>query len=169
MGEIMKKIWIGIVAVVLLIVLATSVVYAFDFGIQKIRFSGISEEEFRVDIHYADCSGYSVQYVEDGEVLHYGEMPKSFDDYLPANRVRITVGDCEMSEDVKEKYEAWTAYKIEQADGDVYFMWCPNSDHGNYLFFASDSELYVEEQEFTKLAAPIGKISVRIKTKDASQ
>jgi hypothetical protein len=88
-------------------------------------------------------------------------------DTEPYDRLAKELGN--IGKDVKEKYEAWTAYKIEQADGDVYFMWCPNSDHGNYLFFASDSELYVEEQEFTKLAAPIGKISVRIKTKDASQ
>jgi hypothetical protein len=142
--------------------LATTFVGANGFGIQKIRFFDMTENQVNISIRYVDCSGYSVKHVQDDEVLYHGELPKSFDEYLPSNRIRITLSDCKMTEKIKTQYSAWTVYDADCENEDICFMWCYNADHGIYLFVASDSVLHIDEQLYTKLNKPIGEISISI-------
>lgn len=163
---IVKKVLIGMISTILL---ATSSVAIMDFGMQTLDFSYVSEDQFKISIGYADCSGYSVQYVNSNDLLYRGEMPQNFDDYLPSNRIKITLGDCKMSERIEQQYAAWEVYDIKLKEQDICFMWCPNDDHGIDLFIASDSTLCVDEQSFTKLTMPIGKISLNIKVDNVEE
>ena len=156
---IVKKTIIGVMTAILL---TTSVGNAFELGVLLLDFVQVSEEQFRVDIHYADCSGYSVIYVDEDERLYRGEKPQMLDEYLPSNRIKITLGDCEMSERVKEEYSPWQVYDFNFEGCSVSFMWCYNNDHGVNLYIASDSMLRINERAFSKIKIPIGKISIDI-------
>ena len=114
---------IEIMSIILLTALATTFVGANGFGIQKIRFFDMTENQVNISIRYVDCSGYSVKYVQDDDVLYHGELPKSLDEYLPSNRIRITLSDCKMTEKIKTQYSAWTVYDADCENEDICFMW----------------------------------------------
>ena len=130
-------------------------------GIHSLYFSDVRRESFVFNINYADCSGFSVNYVRD-EPVYRGETAQNLDEYLLPHRIRIALSDCIVSRKMQEEYSAWEVYQVVINEHTIQFMWFYNNNHGITILLASDSVLSVNEQSFTKLNFPIGTISVNI-------
>lgn len=157
-----KRFIISSSAVLFTVALLSTMLMSFgSLGIQSIHVSDVHKESFVFNIGYADCSGFSVKYVGD-ESVYRGETAQDLDEYLLPHRIKITLSDCKVSKKFEEKYSAWQVYDNVINEQKVQFMWCYNNDHGITLFLASESILNVNEQAFTKLMIPAGKISIKV-------
>ena len=169
-----RKILIAILVAVGLIVLSIIITAAYvlslvansECGLQSLKISNTLDKGLSIRINYVECIGYSIEKVKDDFDFRRGEaIIEDIDDYLPENRILITLGDCDWNSKFAEKYSPWEIYDAEIDGKDLKFMWYPNSDHGICIFLASSYAFEIEEQPFVRfneLREIIGTVKFKI-------
>ncbi len=135
----------------------------FDWGVRSLDIANNMDGSFSVSLSYASAQGYSVTPVGGNDVFCEGEIACKLSEHLPENIVKITLSDCDVSEQFKSRYDACKVYERKLWGGYVQYMWA-YSDHGMDLYVASDRPIYAEKIPYTSFEGlgEIGTLNVRI-------
>ncbi len=134
------------------------------FGLQDITVSRM-DGGMRIAIDHMAIRYYNTCTVENPneEKLPYGDGYKMYDGSLGKNLIKITLWDCNLSDELAQKHPCYTAFTPVDADGnantDVKVMFV-RLDHSIDVYIGSDKPISVSEQTKVTINRPTESIIV---------
>ncbi len=126
--------------------------------------AGIQDFEFYkkgdnvcLKVEYFDCKGYSVEILENDDVIIQGERPVKFQNLIGENAVKIALYETKFEKLLKD-YDTFSVYNVHLEGTDLKFMLCPDVEHSLYIYVGFEDNIKTFAKEYTEINIPLGAI-----------
>jgi len=112
-------------------------------------------------VEYFDCMGYSVEILEDDDVIIQGERPVEFQNLIGENAIKISLIETKFNR-LLDVYDTFVVYNVSLEGTDIKFMLCPSPEHSLYVYVGFADNIKACATERTNINIPFGTIYLEL-------